>query len=173
MCGEEDISFVDNTTPFHLKDDFINDTYFLEDGTHLTFKATNKQARNLQLNMKDEINNVYETHQPKTLYTPVETTKKMGPPHKTRNSNMQETNEDFCHSFGTGSHYKENTEETCLENYHKESRDQNYGNYSIQYETRCYFCYEAHHTKKTCSHQQTIICNACGGEGHKVKHHAH
>ena len=156
MCGEEDVTFVDNTPSFHLKDDSINDAC-LEDGTHLTFKATNKLTWNLQLNMKDGINNVCETRQPKRL----DTAKKTEPPHKTWNSNIEETNEDFSHPFWTCSHNKVLSSQTqktlkksvtSLENYHKESRDRNYRNYSNRYETRCYFCYEANQTKKTCRH---------------------
>ena len=107
--------------------------------------------------MKDGINNVCETSQPKRL----DTTKKTEPPHKTWNSNIEETNEDFSHPFWTCSHNKVLSSQTqktlkksvtSLENYHKESRDRNYRNYSNRYETRCYFFYEANQTKKTCRH---------------------
>ena len=45
MCEDEDVKFVDNSTSFYLKDGSINDAYYLEDGVHLTYKATNKLAQ--------------------------------------------------------------------------------------------------------------------------------
>ena len=45
MCAEENVSFIDNTSSFYLKDDTINDAYYVSDGVHLTFKGTNKLAR--------------------------------------------------------------------------------------------------------------------------------
>ncbi len=45
MCGEENVTSVDNAPSFHLKDDSINEAYYLDDGIHLTYKATDKLER--------------------------------------------------------------------------------------------------------------------------------
>ena len=58
LSGQENATFVDNTTSFHLKDNSINDAYYLVDRTHLTYKGTNKLAQNLNLNIKNGVKSV-------------------------------------------------------------------------------------------------------------------
>ena len=53
MCGEEDITFVDNSKFLHLADGSINDGYYLK--VHLNSKATDKLVHNLQLKLKDNV----------------------------------------------------------------------------------------------------------------------
>ena len=58
LCAEENVTFIDNTLSFHLKDDSVNDAFFLDDGIHLTYKATNELAGTLQLKLKDGVKTV-------------------------------------------------------------------------------------------------------------------
>jgi CRISPR/Cas system CMR subunit Cmr6 (Cas7 group RAMP superfamily) len=58
MCAEEEVIFTDNTHTFHLKDDSINDGYFLDDGVHLTYRGTDKLVQNLGLKLKEGISSV-------------------------------------------------------------------------------------------------------------------
>ena len=62
MCGDEDVTFVDNTNSFHLGDGSINDGYYEQDGTHLITKATNKLLYNLQMKRKDGISSASNHH---------------------------------------------------------------------------------------------------------------
>ena len=62
MCGEEDITFVDNSKFLHLADGSINDGYYLKDGVHLNSKATDKLVHNLQLKLKDNVHSACVTN---------------------------------------------------------------------------------------------------------------
>ena len=58
---EQDVTFIDNSPSFHLGDGSINDAYYLDDGIHLTCKATTKLSQNLKLKFKDGLKTVCNT----------------------------------------------------------------------------------------------------------------
>ncbi len=61
MCETEGAAYIDSTPSFHLADGTINDAYYLDDGIHLTYKATNKLAQKLQLKIRDSAKGVCDT----------------------------------------------------------------------------------------------------------------
>ena len=61
MCAMKGIGSVDNSASFYLKDDEINDGYFVNDGINLTRRATDKLAEELSLDVKDKADGVCKT----------------------------------------------------------------------------------------------------------------
>jgi hypothetical protein len=156
MCGEENVNFVDNTQCFYLKDNSVNDAYLLADGVHLNYKGTNKLAQNLCLKLKDGQTSVCVTRK-----------RNLGPkrPFYLRSGETYENdNFEYSHQFWKRAHQKANSSEK-YETYSRSSDDAGVRN------VRCYFCYETNHTKRTCRHEKPVVCNTCGAEGHKSKHH--
>ena len=51
MCTAEGLTLINKEETFKLKDDSINDGYYLDDGTHLTMAGTNRLAKNLKVNL--------------------------------------------------------------------------------------------------------------------------
>ena len=49
LCSDESLTFTNNDPAFHLADGTINDGHFLQDGIHLTHKATERLPKNLNL----------------------------------------------------------------------------------------------------------------------------
>ena len=49
LCSDESLTFINNDPAFHLADGTINGGYLLQDGIHLTHKATERLAKNLNL----------------------------------------------------------------------------------------------------------------------------
>ena len=58
MCDDEGVTYVHNTSSFHLADGTINDGYLLVDGVHLTRTASDRLAKNLGLNIKDGLKSI-------------------------------------------------------------------------------------------------------------------
>ena len=173
MCEDEDVKFVDNSTSFYLKDGSINDAYYLEDGVHLTYKATNKLAQNLELNLKAGMKNVYAMHRQKRSRKSAQSHSASIP---ADNASPEDEYEAFSHPFW------QHAQKKAYHKRHQErSGDQSVSlkhtqqfkepTYKPRNETRCYRCYEKNHTMRNCRHEQPIICNTCGAEGHKSKHH--
>ena len=48
---------------------------------------------------------------------------------------------------------------------------QNHSLHQQPYKDGCYYCGEPGHTTKVCRHGDYIVCDKCGGYGHKRKHH--
>ena len=82
MCEEENVTYIDNSTFFYLKDNSVNDAYLLTDGCHLTHKAADKLALNLKLKLKDGIKSVCSKQR-----------------HRTSGAPSSDTYENFSHSF--------------------------------------------------------------------------
>ena len=182
MCDVEGATYVDNTPFFHLAEGSVNDAYYLDDGVHLTYKATNTLARNLKLMTKDGLNGVCETRRHhETRLKPRKPAPK--PSDDVHSSNLDITDDqvDTSHAFWTHATRKiPQTRPSRLSRSQPSSttrprsRTEPVVNVSHNHEaTRCFNCYEANHTVGTCRHERPIICNTCGDPGHKSKHHTH
>ena len=177
MCDEEqDVTFIDNSPSFHLGDGSINDAHYLDDGIHLKYKASNKLSQNLKLKLKDGLKTVCNT-----------SLRRSKQPNMNRKAETYLTShtdehpldksQDFSHSFWSQARNKS-------ANNHRNSRKQvslrprSKRNDAAEYndlhhhDIRCYNCYEKNHTVRTCRHEEPIVCNTCGAEGHKSKHHS-
>ena len=168
LNGQENATFVDNTTSFHLKNNSINDAYYLVDGTHLTYKGTNKLAQNLNLNIKNGVKSVCDKrkkHERKPYPEPP-TRSDWSTTRHTANYDVP-TRTIRAPNANKGHSRQQFKNQTTSQdtNY----REGGYNRYSTG--TRCYYCYEQNHTKKACRHEKPIVCNTCGTEGHKSKHH--
>ncbi len=169
MCDTEDVTFIDSTTSFHLADGTVNDAYFLNDGVHLTYKATNKLSRNLKLKIKDEASGVCDIDRRKGKQQ-----------RNTTQSDYSQTNTDIPDlSQGFWSHATQRASQGRRENKStppKPTTPRQYRpkqQHSTTDEVHCYNCYESNHTAQTCRHERPIRCNTCGMEGHKAKHHTY
>ena len=186
LCDEENVNFVDNNPCFHLKDDSINDAYILSDGIHLTYRGTNKLAHNLKLMLKKGQNNFCNGSsknrvQWNTKAKPKqEEISEQSVGFSTNKTDMENEKIDLQHPFWTNTYSK--LRQTKPQTFRKNQQTRNW--YSSMYETserknnssmpddkRCFFCYESNHTVKTCRHEKPLMCNTCGVEGHKSKHH--
>ena len=113
MCDVEGATYVDNTPFFHLAEGSVNDAYYLDDGVHLTYKATNTLAKNLKLMTKDGLNGVCETRRHhETRTKPRKPAPK--PSDDVHSSNLDITDDqvDTSHAFSTHATRKyQNTED--------------------------------------------------------------
>jgi lysophospholipase L1-like esterase/uncharacterized coiled-coil protein SlyX len=178
LSAEENVNFVDNTPSFYLKDDSVNDAYLLKDGIHLTYRGTNKLAQNLRLNFKHGQKNVCDVSS-----------------HKRSQGRLQQNHPENVDESESINGTCTNTDHLDLQDtfwakarskvipnrrqihrkYPSTQTTYGYGeNINVQSgadNTRCYFCYETNHTMRTCRHEKPLVCNTCGAEGHKAKHH--
>ena len=138
----------------------------MNDKTHLTHKATDKLSQNLKLNTKDGYKSVCNNKQ-----------------HKRSKDAPQETpstpvgnNVDVSHSFWSHAARKVTPKQRPATN-RQPRRPQTYTPAITETDyindNRCYNCYETNHTVNTCRHEGPIVCNRCGEEGHKSKHHSY
>ena len=171
MCGEERVSFIDNRKSFHLGDGSINDGYYQRDGVHLTGKATNKLAKNLQLKLRDGFHSVCNTPRPGKA------------PQSDSDPSVIDANDDGDrvsdkdHTFWSyakrkaGNHsHSQKSQRTSRAN-HRDRDDSKSPDSRHNNDTRCFNCHETNHTIKTCRHERPVVCHTCGTEGHKAKHH--
>ena len=180
MCTEEDATFIDNTPSFHLADGNVNDGYYLNDRIHLTHKATDKLALNLKLNIKKGCKSVCDS-QPNRR--PKEAPKEQSITQV--NQTMTDNDVDLSHSFWSRAARKVTPKQRHTYPTNRRSRQtqvnkdrrMDEGNTSngndVNTGNRCFNCYETNHTAKTCRHEGPLICNDCGAEGHKAKHHSY
>ena len=176
ICTEENVRFVDNTPIFYLQDNSINDAYYLDDGIHITYKAANKLAQNLQLKIKDKTKGVCVTQRQRRVKQKV---RAPSVPDEADEDNYrcaeQEDPIELSHPFfsntkkklfpiRTQRHFDKQYKST--ESHYSQQKRSKYPR-----ETRCYRCYENNHTERSCRHEKPLICKTCGTEGHKSKHH--
>ena len=165
---------------FHLADGNVNDGYYLNDRIHLTHKATDKLALNLKLNIKKGCKSVCDS-QPNRR--PKEAPKEQSITQV--NQTMTDNDVDLSHSFWSRAARKVTPKQRHTYPTNRRSRQtqvnkdrrMDEGNTSngndVNTGNRCFNCYETNHTAKTCRHEGPLICNDCGAEGHKAKHHSY
>ena len=172
MCVDEEVDFRDNSHIFYLKNDSINDGYFLDDGIHLTFKAVDKLSQNLGLTKKEGINSVCVRKQKRKHENPKrrDNFSSVSP---ASYSEQEVTYDGLSHqSWATA--YKKAGSQKGYGNHrrhHTLANSYNHNNITHEQDIRCYNCFENNHTQKACRHERPILCNTCGREGHKSKHH--
>ena len=170
LCGDENVDYVDNNLSFYLKDKSINDAYLLDDGIHLTYKGTNRLAQNLNLKLKNGEKTVCDFHSHKRSQR-----RKKYESLNTEPDTASNDEENLDHLFWRRAHYKAKTSanqsvmkySTSPSSYSPKMENR----YTRQGEMRCYFCYESNHTRRSWRHEKPLVCNTCGAEGHKAKHH--
>ena len=177
ICADEDekVSFVDNSSCFYLKNDSVNEAYFLDDGIHLNYKGTNKLAQNLQLKTKVGETSVCEPKR-RFRHSGIKPVSKQKPSnHESTVTSQEDDGTDFSHFFW--SHSREKVKPSNKRDSWRKSRspkrshDFNRQIDAPNSSTSCYNCFERNHTSRSCRHEHPIICNSCGQEGHKSKHH--
>jgi hypothetical protein len=176
LCGEENVSYIDNSVFFSLKDDSVNDAYLLDDGCHLTYKATDRLAQNLQLQLKDGINSVCSNDRTKKKFI----ARKNNKEHVSSSTDVTEDNlNGLSYPFWHKARQKVSSTRNHMSDHRptlhtsRPSQESYQNERARTRETRCYHCYETNHTKNSCRHEHPIVCNYCGEEGHKSKHHQH
>ena len=106
-------------------------------------------------------------------------------PHTQVNQTMTDNDVDLSHSFWSRAARKVTPKQRHTYPTNRRSRQtqvnkdrrMDEGNTSngndVNTGNRCFNCYETNHTAKTCRHEGPLICNDCGAEGHKAKHHSY
>ena len=180
-CQENgNYTLINNDDFFKLKDDEINDGYFLNDGTHLNKKGSNRLAKSLGLvpqgkanvHITKPTNNTYSDALKKPVSKSGQATvqsNRSGP----RRRPLHQT--DHSASPDTRSYNDTNRPiESRQEKWRNDTRDR----YSNQWDTdnmaqnlpRCYNCNESNHMVDSCRHRTKVTCFTCNGRGHKAKH---
>ena len=199
MCDDEGVTYVDNTSSFHLADGTINDGYLLVDGVHLTRTASDRLAKNLGLNIKDGMKSVCHDNskrkpttqdrpaatQPRGQQTP---TSDHGDIHEAHVQQQYERTDgnDLTHPFWKSARGKANKSpslrgkdgrnksqkpyEQCRQSVRNNS-EHNVTQTNNPNQSRCYNCYESNHVVKSCTHEGPVRCFQCNEIGHKAKHH--
>ena len=143
-CSEKEVTYADSTPCFKLSDGTINDGYLTPDGVHITKKATNKVIKCLNLPIKDVTVGAC-----KDFGTQIK--KQTDQRYKIQNQENHQA-EDETGKWTTVHRYQRNRR--------SEQADK---------DTRCHFCAETGHTKKTCRHGKEVRCHSCDLYGHKAK----
>ena len=182
-CLEKGAHFVDNSSAFYLKDGSINDGYLLNDGVHITRRATNKLATNLKLNIKNQHQGVcksgksgYEKNYAQNSIKSLKTSsQKRVHIHKDRTYDyIQDDNVPVYTDRGTEYHddhlnqakYTYDSTHVSPDLYRKKTRNDDHSQ-----DVRCHNCYESNHTLARCRYDKPVVCFRCGKTGHKEKHH--
>ena len=181
MCQEnENYTLINNDDFFKLKDGEINDGYFLNDGTHLNKKGSNRLAKSLGLvpqgkanvDITKPTNNTYSDALKKPVSKSGQATaqsNRSGP----RRRPLHQT--DHSASPDTRSYSDTNRP---MESRQEKGRNDNRDRYSNQWDNdnmaqnlpRCYNCNESNHMVDSCRHRTKVTCFTCNVRGHKAKH---
>lgn len=174
VCAEENVSFIDNTPSFFLGDGNVNDGYLTDDGIHLTQKATDKLARNLQLRLKDGYKSVCNNRRhnyPTTRRTQL-------PAQQTPNTDSDELSHSFWHharaKAGPHQPARDTLRRERPESRHERSQQDERSTITLdsnRLRGSCYNCGEDNHNTRRCRYSYRIQCNECESLGHKAKHH--
>ena len=165
MCGEENVSFVDSNF-LHLADSTVNDRYYLKDGVHLNYKATERLVRNLGLKLKDGIDSACippKRSQPRQAATTAPATTAIAD-----EDDAVDTRQAF---WSTARRKAAGPKRNGTDRLPQPTTTTQRQNQSPPTDAHCYNCYETNHTSRTCRHERPITCHQCGFEGHKAKHH--
>ena len=151
------MSFVDNSSSFHLADGNINDGYYLNNRVHLTYKGTNKLSSNLQLKLKQGHKSVCGTRR-QTRHSQ----KLPDPVHSSSSDTNDHMDLDASHVFWSTSRAKSSKTHNHPTN-KSDKIPQNNNNNSRMSESsrtnmRCVNYYKQNHTTKTCRHKEPIKC---------------
>ena len=159
LCTEKEVEFVDNSPSFFLRDGSVNDGYLIQDGVHLTRRATNKLASNMKLRIKDCVSGVCRAAQDRHKKVQKPTSHGL----KTDQSNG-ETAKTTTNSIPRHNAYNKRPKYTPQERRHNTETHE-------QQAVRCFNCYESNHTSTACKWDKPVVCFKCGESGHKEKHH--
>ena len=149
LAQDEGATYIDNDATFKLADGSPNDGYLLDDGIHLTFKGSNRLAKNLALKSLPECkDNVCMSR--KRSHT------------KQRKSQHQAEDEHDGWQRVTSRRQR---------NQQKQHNNRDYASATAWYghDKCCWFCGEENHVSNNCRHGQKIKCHICGILGHKAK----
>lgn len=151
-CAEKEVAFADSASSFYLRDGDVNDGYMLQDGVHLTHRATNKLVQHLGLPVKDaKLGVCKQRHQrPKAQ---IQSTK-IDQQRQTRHDNQADND------WTTVSHQRRQQ---------ASSKSHNQNEHTNTRRHRCHFCGEIGHNRDTCRHGKEIECRSCHRTGHKSK----
>jgi len=155
VCETKGVTFADSTSSFYLQDGSINDGYLLQDGVHLTHRATNKLAQHLNVHIKDRRLGVCSQKQHKNKEQNNTTRNSTPPTSAPTNVTPAPTNNNNAWTTVKG-RQTQRTERTTQQERHTE-------------QAYCFFCGEQGHSTDTCRHGKKIECNTCHRVGHKAR----
>lgn len=139
VCRDCNVSFVDTSRVFKLQDGSVNDGYLQPDGVHLTRVATNKLAKTVGLDIKDQADGVC------------------------RNSTRTTT------PTAPGSRKTGNDRQWTTVKYRRQHRDGARTDHPTATDVHCFFCGESGHVKDNCRHGRPVKCHKCHRSGHKER----
>ena len=147
LCGEKNVSFINNDTNFKLPDETINEGFFYEDREeegawiHLNKQGTNRLAKNLELNC-----------------TGKDVTRR-----NVRRKTQQRTQQPYKNTHG---HDRNRLGTAEFGNTRKTHND--FGAWNQRKTTvRCWNCSEPGHTQAECRLERPVRCSQCYQIGHK------
>lgn len=154
------VSFINNDTNFKLSDGTPNDGYLRSDGIRLTFKGTNRLAKNIGLRTDPDIKNDNVVGS----CTPRHAIRKTHDNNKHNTSGLPNTGETDW--MTVENRRKDRNRNRQVEYNQDSSRDRTYHSRIGQ----CWNCGESNHISRNCRHDQKLTCRNFLGFGHKAKH---
>ena len=161
-------TFIDNDTSFRLADNQINDGYLSpSDQLHLSNQGTNRLAKNLTLQVKQNCSNDVTKKKKKPSKTkpkPSPLAEQDGKKLDTGGGTVRDDSK-WLPTIHRRVTQNEELNHEGFESYQKSSRRQK----SHDSRHRCRFCAEFNHDASSCGFRKPAVCRQCHCEGHKQK----
>ena len=156
IASDNGVSFINNDMTFKLNDGSPNDGYLQSDGIHLSFRGTNRLAKNLKVKLDPRVQNGN-----------IVTARK---PRSSKGESINSTKWKYpSQADGNGWNTAKNGNRHKYQ--HNKASDQLANGYTNNDNKvrKCWFCGESNHISQNCRHGKKITCHSCNGLGHKAK----